>query len=269
MFDLPRDYFQTLPKPPGLRVPVDGDRHRLRELGISIQAGLRGVRDTGRIDCLAEVCRNFPVSDVLAFTYRRNALLRDRDFLALYRAGSLPNLTSAGLAALRALPPGTVGHEYARDIEARGFDDHFLAYLLPPDNPNRFLNVFINLTHDLRHFILGYPGGPIVGEMQNAAFLWAQTHTVDAALVLVALSMTTLIHEPRELLHRARHMAAARRHGHRAHNVFTVRWQPLLALPLEEARARLRICVEPACPACQARPDASAGYHARRSQRGA
>ena len=135
---------------------------RLQEALRSLRT-LRLLGDIGRtggdLNSVADLVDNFAGS-------RQMALCLER-FLALPGARSLlaegPPPLQLDLAALGALPRGTLGHSVAGVLERLGYDPDF-ARPRPIDTPERWLIQRLATTHDIHHVVSGFA---TVGEGEN------------------------------------------------------------------------------------------------------
>jgi ubiquinone biosynthesis protein COQ4 len=145
--------------------------------------------------------------------------------------------------ALRRLPSGSLGRAYLafvesenisaqgiRDAAAKGSND---AADFPPDQA--FVHVRMRDTHDLWHALTGYKGD-VLGETALLAFTLAQTKN-PGILLIVGLGLYKTLGKPNA---RAVILDGYKR-GARAAWLPEQEWESLLALPLEEVRAKLRV----------------------------
>lgn len=146
-------------------------------------------------------------------------------------------------SALEALPENSLGRAYLRFLAAEGItvEGLFQASLdgrgiesheLPPEI--EFFRNRMRDTHDLWHVVTGYQGD-IVGEAALLAFSFAQVHNLGVGLI----ASVAFLRGPHNELRREILRGFAR--GLKARWLPAVEWESLLALPLEEVRARLRI----------------------------
>jgi ubiquinone biosynthesis protein COQ4 len=146
-------------------------------------------------------------------------------------------------ARLRALAPGTLGHEYARfmdaeHISAGGLEEASLAIKTDfYDERAQCLSDRLRDTHDLWHVVTGY-GRDLVGEGALLAFTYAQTRNRGIGfIVLIGMlkfwqgGHPEVVGVMREGKHR----------GRRAAFLPAVDWEAMLPRPLDEVRRELRI----------------------------
>jgi len=147
--------------------------------------------------------------------------------------------------ALRALPDGTLGREYVRDLDERGIDPVELARLteeayvgceFSPDH--QYVRDRVRHAHDLLHTLTGY-GVDILGEAGVLAFTFGQTGNRGWAM-LVALNVLSGFSTGR--FDGALVAWKGYQRGRRASFVPAADdWERLLRLPIDEARAELGI----------------------------
>ncbi|HVH45391.1 MAG TPA: Coq4 family protein [Labilithrix sp.] len=143
--------------------------------------------------------------------------------------------------ALRALPEGTLGRAYlafleSEGISAEGILDASLRGRLPTERTaqGQRAQTLLRDSHDLWHAVTGYHGD-IVGEIALLAFTAAQTRNpAISAIVLVALAKGLARGQLGVVLD-------GYRRGRAAAWLPGVDWEALLARPLEEVRAELKV----------------------------
>ncbi len=157
------------------------------------------------------------------------ALLRERRDI-------VPRL--ADRAALRALPAGTLGRAYLKFVESEGISAEGIRDASAPSALHRgsteigYAQQRMRDTHDLWHAATGYKGD-VLGELALLAFLLGQHwNTAIAMLVLAG------IFKLRGLGVREVVLDGFRR-GRAAAWLPAQDWEAMLALPLDEVRARL------------------------------
>jgi ubiquinone biosynthesis protein COQ4 len=151
----------------------------------------------------------------------------------------------ADRAALFALPAETLGHAYAAFAERAGItpqgivDASLAGGVADPGEPPdlRFSGERLRDTHDLWHVVTGY-GTDVAGEVALLAFSYAQTRHPGIAAIC-GFTYLHFVPQLNEL------MRDAYRRGQSAAWLPAVEWEQLLALPLDEVRARLRIGAPP------------------------
>lgn len=149
----------------------------------------------------------------------------------------------ADRAALARLPAGSLGREYLAFVEREGISaDGIIAAnrigvreeaSLSPEVG--WVHARLRDTHDLWHAATGYHGD-IVGETALLAFTFAQLWNPALALI-IAIGLFKM----RQLPGAATTIVDGFRRGLRARWLPAQSWEELLALPLGEVRARLRL----------------------------
>ena len=142
------------------------------------------------------------------------------------------------LAALRALPPGSLGREYARFLDANGIE----PLVISPAVKQRFRdNPFVlryTTTHDLHHVLTGFDTG-LAGEMGNFAFSVGQGAAPGTGRLLGWTRILYSILSPsqaRKIWHNVR---VGRELGRKAKLLIAEPLESYFAEPLGQVRARL------------------------------
>jgi ubiquinone biosynthesis protein COQ4 len=161
------------------------------------------------------------------------ALLRDRpDIVAHLRDRD----------ALRSLPEGSLGRAYLRFVEAEGISAEGIitaaeegrAGPTEADPSLQWVRQRMRDTHDLWHALTGYQGD-VAGEVALLAFSLGQVRNPGVAVIVLTALLRGLARS-----HGALVLDGFVR-GTRAAWLPAQRWEALLALPLDEVRARLRV----------------------------
>ncbi len=145
--------------------------------------------------------------------------------------------------ALRRLPAGSLGRTYldfmeTEQISAAGIQEAAArGQVHPPDLPpdEAYLHRRMRDTHDLWHAVTGYKGD-VLGETALLAFTLAQTKNPGIGL-LVAVGLYKTLGKPEA---RALIVDGFRR-GRRAAWLPEQEWETMLARPVAEVRAELRV----------------------------
>jgi ubiquinone biosynthesis protein Coq4/catechol 2,3-dioxygenase-like lactoylglutathione lyase family enzyme len=228
-----------------VRRPQAGAPRRLfEELSISLEALAEITKDTGQTRYAFEAIENFPLADVLRAWNGRLDWAADAALVTRWKERETPDLRRAPALALAALPEGTLGHAYARFVEARGLDNDFLEYLEVTDLPTFVAHRTAHL-HDLLHFVLGYEPYDPVGEMEIEAFLLAQTGALHHVLFLLGWSMFLLRNDPAQLAAGRARLFEAYRLGRRVRPLLSEKWSEHLHRPLAELKEELGIAHRP------------------------
>ena len=165
----------------------------------------------------------------------------------LARPSLLAALADRG--ALRALPAGSFGREYAAFMDAAGLDAQGLvdaeqkseaAMRLDGIDPDReWFGHRVRDMHDLWHVLTGY-GRDEAGEAANLAFSFAHTPFRGIALILFGIA----VNSPPDGMRRGawlRYLYRAWKRGRSAAWLPAVSYERLLPRPLDEVRRALRI----------------------------
>jgi ubiquinone biosynthesis protein COQ4 len=190
--------------------------------------------DMGKLD---EV---FSLADGLADEHNLGAL---RDHVARDAGGAAalaekPRIT-VDLAALRALPPGTLGREFAEHMIKNGLDPAALP-TLPARNDLEFTRAHLYETHDIWHVVTGF-STDVPGELGLQAFYAAQLPGKLPTAILAAGFVNTLLKHFEERDARMQEIVRGFVLGRRARPLFGTRWDQLWTTPLVEVRRRLGI----------------------------
>ncbi len=148
--------------------------------------------------------------------------------------------------ALEALPEDSLGRAYLRFLDSEGITVEGLHQAsiegrgdqgdVPPEVD--FVRNRLRDTHDLWHTVTGYQGD-IVGEAALLAFSFAQVFNLGIGFI----ASVAFLRDPQSALRREVVRGLTR--GFRARWLLAVHWENLLALPLTEVRAQLRIAAPP------------------------
>jgi ubiquinone biosynthesis protein COQ4 len=196
----------------------------------ALGALFRDADDTGQIFVLAVALDRDHIPGVfLRFLCEPGGLelLRDRPTI---------DGSTVDLPALRALPPGTLGHAYAQLLTENRLDaDIFQA---PPGLPVAvaYFAQRFRQTHDIWHVLTGY-ATDVPGEIALQAFCHGQLGTPAPALAALGGCVRFGLGDPRV----ARRAWDGYRRGKRARFLLSVRWEELWAEPLDALRVRFDI----------------------------
>jgi ubiquinone biosynthesis protein COQ4 len=148
--------------------------------------------------------------------------------------------------ALRSLPAGSLGRAYLEFMEAEAISAAGIQEAdargrsepgeIPPDQAYVFRRM--RDAHDLWHAVTGYRGD-VLGETALLAFTLAQTKNPGVAL-LVAVGLYKTQGGPARAL-----IVDGFRRGQRAAWLPEQEWEAMLARPLAEVRAELRVSAPP------------------------
>jgi ubiquinone biosynthesis protein COQ4 len=145
--------------------------------------------------------------------------------------------THVSYAALRALPDGTLGREYARFLDDNEITpDAFEELPNVVDERVAWTMLRLRQTHDLWHVLTGFEPD-VRGELLLQAFTYAQLR-MPSALVLVILGTLRRMRPSVAFVRELRH---AFRRGEATAPLVTFRWEDHWATPVTELR-RLLSC---------------------------
>lgn len=134
------------------------------------------------------------------------------------------------LAALAALPAGTLGHEFARYFRDNGIEPFITAF--PVESDVDYINKRYRETHDLFHVITGY-GTDERSEMELQAFVLGNLGLHQTVLIL-AFSVPRQIHRLglRSLGEYVSRLRRAYRRGRHSRELLSVSYENLWAQPV-------------------------------------
>lgn len=186
--------------------------------------------------------RVFEISDSLS--RRRTAVLEKmREHIAGDAQGAAaladkPRL-AIDLAALSALPEGTLGRVFADHMRANGLDPAALPSL-PSNDELGFIRAHFYETHDVWHAVTGFRAD-VAGELGLQAFYAAQGPG-GLPLILIAMGcLNTALYAQDEREARLDAVARGWEMGRRAMPLFGVRWDAHWTTPVDEVRRTLGV----------------------------
>lgn len=145
------------------------------------------------------------------------------------------------LAALAQLPPGTLGHEFARHMQAYGLEIVFYPTLETTANDEiAYLRRRARQTHDIHHVVLGFPAIDS-GEMAISAFYLAQ-HNVPLSALLIGFGfLYAVLREPERIDELMSAIQLGWQIGKNTRKLMGVRWEDYWETPIDEVRRMLRV----------------------------
>ncbi len=145
--------------------------------------------------------------------------------------------------ALRALPAGSLGRAYLAFVESEGITAEGIVKASHEGQSKSlrseafsYLRARMRDTHDLWHAATGYKGD-VIGELSLLAFTLGQNWNTGVALIVGAALFKGLARIETRLI------LDGFRRGRSAAWLPAQEWESLLALPLDEVRARLKLGV--------------------------
>lgn len=212
-----------------------------RELLFVVRTSAAVFADPTRLGDLLAVC------EVL----NRSTFQRLHGVLAREPAGQRvlaerPEMTTAmiDLAALRALPAGTLGHAFVAHLDAHALDLDALA--VPARREDEGADTYLlrryRGSHDVCHALLGL-GVTVRDEVLVNAFSWGNVGLPQNRVIVVlgALRHLTTVREPSAGVRFLRDIRRHVRRGRAAAPLLAVRWEDLWTLDLREVQRALRL----------------------------
>ncbi len=194
---------------------------------------VRLVRDSGRLDLVFALADGLDDSPALLAMLAQPAV---RTFMAR------PHVPfSCELAALRAMPPGSLGHSFANFLDDRGLDPKAL-YVHEIDERSELerFKQHMERTHDLWHTVLGF-GTDVAGELGLQAFTTAQLGVPLAHLLISAGMLNAVVFAPEDGDRRLAEIARGWQLGTQVRPLFGADWAAMLAWPLDQVRAHFGV----------------------------
>lgn len=199
---------------------------------------LRDPNDTRQVFLLGISTnrRSFPrLLARIAMTDEGGEMLRER-----------PSIDSRHVdyAALRALPDGTLGREYARFLDDNHLDPDL--FQSPPGLPEvpAYLVQRLRQVHDIWHVVTGY-SPDVPGELALQAFSYAQTGTALSLIISVFGTLRWTFSPPPGASTSGPKLIAKTvdgyRRGKRAAFLPVVKFEDMWSLPVTEVREKLRV----------------------------
>jgi ubiquinone biosynthesis protein Coq4 len=153
-----------------------------------------------------------------------------------------PRLGQVDLDALRALPPGTLGHAFAEHLLRNRLDPEALPRMTAATEAE-YVRAHLLEVHDVWHVLLGF-GTDVSGELGMQAFSLAQLGSPFAAGILAGGLVNTLLYAFSERDVRMRAIVRGWLLGKRARLLFGVEWARMWERPLSQVRAWAGVDVE-------------------------
>ncbi|ABA20085.1 conserved hypothetical protein [Trichormus variabilis ATCC 29413] len=141
---------------------------------------------------------------------------------------------------LAKLPEGTLGHVYAIEMKARGFDPYFYKKVPVVDDIS-YLKMLWRSTHDIYHVVAGFDTDGI-GEIGLQAFVLAQT-PIPISVMLVSFGMVmTSLYQPAKFQDLMAEIARGYSLGsHTPRKLIAQKWDQFWDVPVIEIRECLGI----------------------------
>jgi len=142
------------------------------------------------------------------------------------------------MGALRKLPAGTLGREYARILDERGLQPLDVSVAMREKYKDNPYPLRYTTTHDLFHVLTGFRT-TLAGEMGLLAFMMAQGFDVGSRAQLWATTIAYSFFVPLHLPGVIQNMRVGAEMGKKAKNLLLEPLESYLAEPLSELRPRL------------------------------
>lgn len=157
---------------------------------------------------------------------------------ALFAERWLPK--KLNLNELILLPEGTLGHVFAADMLAQGFDPEFYQKI-PVTDDISYMKMLWRSTHDIYHVVTGF-GTDLVGEFALQAFMIAQAPIPISVMAYSAGLFETALYAPQTFNRLMEETARAWEMGTQTPAKFLAqKWDQYLDQPLTTVRDRLGI----------------------------
>jgi ubiquinone biosynthesis protein COQ4 len=141
---------------------------------------------------------------------------------------------------LAKLPEGTLGHVYAREMKAKGFDPYFYKKVPVVDDIS-YLKMLWRSTHDIYHVVAGFDTNGI-GEIGLQAFFLAQT-PIPISVMLLSFGMVIIsLYQPNNFKDLMAEISRGYRVGsHTPGKLIAQKWDQLWDVQVSEIRERLGV----------------------------
>ncbi|MBC1224017.1 hypothetical protein GNF10_29010 [Nostoc sp. UCD121] len=138
------------------------------------------------------------------------------------------------------LPEGTLGHVYAREMKARGFDPYFYKKVPVVDDIS-YLKMLWRSTHDIYHVVAGFDTNGI-GEIGLQAFFLAQT-PIPISVMLLSFGMVMIsLYQPNNFKDLMTEISHGYKLGSQTTGKFIAqKWDQLWDVQVSEIRKRLGV----------------------------
>lgn len=213
----------------------------LERLALTLGSGLVMMANPGRADAVA-VLGDAASGPVLTRVVSRiSAHSEGRAMLRTLEPCRFPSDGEGALVGMRELPEGSLGREYARFMDRRGFSPLERPGVMGfvTDARERWVLQRYRDVHDIWHVLTRMPT-TVAGEVAQKWFEAANTG-LPGALIMASVGPVRL--SWRDRLTVARLVPWAVRCGAGAHDLLAVRYEDYLDVEVDELRRRWRISV--------------------------
>ncbi|MDC0720314.1 Coq4 family protein [Nannocystis bainbridge] len=197
---------------------------------------VRLVRDTDRLDLVFALADAFDDSPGL-----RRMLARPEVKTYLERPLAPLQLK---LEALRTLPEGSLGREFARFLDARKLDPNGVYHSAADTvGDAALMKLHLERSHDLWHTVLGFDTD-VAGELGLQAFYIAQLQSPLGHLLLSAGLLNGMLFQYEDGDRRMEAITRGWRLGQTTRPLFGADWAAMLTWPIEQVREHFGISPE-------------------------
>jgi ubiquinone biosynthesis protein Coq4 len=197
---------------------------------------LRLIRNPAKIERILDVAElGYMRPGSRLFQQAVDFVMNDPAFAEMYTRKYAPVPTTSN--ELSALPPGTLGHEYARFLRENNLSLSYFP-LVPNETPAGYLLRRIRETHDIWHVIVDFDTTR-PGEIGILAFGLAQFRSPVAALISGAAFVVTLSREPEKLGEMMDAFIQGYERGRRARFLLPLKLEEMWSQPLARLRRDL------------------------------
>jgi len=144
------------------------------------------------------------------------------------------------LAALRALPPGSLGREYARFLDTNRIEPLVISAAVKQRFRGNPFALRYTTTHDLHHVLTGFDTG-LAGEAGNFAFSVGQGAAPGTGRLLWLTRILYSILSPSQARAICHNVRVGRELGRKAELLIAEPLESYFEEPLEQVRARLGV----------------------------
>lgn len=209
---------------------------------LAASAAALALRNPARADLVAIVGDLTSGPTLHHLTRRLSATSEGRQLLATLPP-RFPPEGSACLPSLRAQPPNTLGHQYARFMQVRNFSpDDRPTVRFVEDAQHRWILQRYRDVHDVWHVLTGMPT-TVLGELSQKCFEAAQTGLPVAVLSALAAPARLSREERRVFLTQLVPWAISC--GSRSVDLLAIQYELYLQHDLEQLRRKWRITKSP------------------------
>jgi ubiquinone biosynthesis protein COQ4 len=203
-------------------------------LGKLVWASLKLIKDPNRLDEVFEMADAISSPEVMQ-QFVDNARTSGNGASGLAKHPRV----KIDLAALGALPAGTLGHEYAAFMSRNQLNPEDLPRR-PSRNDHEWVRAHLYETHDIWHVVTGF-NTDLAGELGLQAFYLAQLPARLAPLLLGVGMINCMLFGFDDRDRRMDAITAGWQLGKQADGFFGVDWNALWDKPLADVRARLAV----------------------------